>query len=40
MSIIYRLKELKTTVDVLKEEMDTLNEKLKGKQEEINNLSK
>ncbi|CAG2240667.1 unnamed protein product [Mytilus edulis] len=34
------LKELKTTVDVLKEEMDTLNEKLKGKQEEINNLSK
>ncbi|CAG2210914.1 unnamed protein product [Mytilus edulis] len=33
------LKELETAVAVLKEEVETLNEKLKGKQEEINNLS-
>lgn len=39
MSFIYRLKELETTVAVLREEVDTLNVKMKGKQEEIDNLS-
>ncbi|XP_071150358.1 myosin-9-like [Mytilus edulis] len=34
-----RLKELETTVAVLIEEVDTLNVKMKGKQEEIDNLS-
>lgn len=38
-SFIYRLKELETTVAVLREEVDTLNVKMKGKQEEIDNLS-